>query len=108
MDYHGKRVLIRNTVYTVQLLGVKTSSSKLILLYKPDSDSQIYFLFHHCLCGRYELRVVTGYEHFQRPGTALPDFRMHLLGESLTYTPELNVLCSYQKIRGMLKVKYFN
>ena len=78
----------------------KNSEADWTMLYLPDDHLSLFFMCHHCECGRLELRVLVGYDKYKAPGPALADFRLHQMGDSITFTPQLNVLWVKQLIKG--------
>ena len=59
------------------------------LIFIPDDCTDMYYLLSHCGCGGYQLRFISSYSMFIRPGNALPKYKLHNVGEGFTHTPEL-------------------
>ena len=98
-DVDGARIYIGGEWYTATLMEQK-SVTDWTVLYSPDDQMSLFFMCRHCHCGRRELRVMVGYEKYKAPGTALADYRLHQVGDSVTFTPQLNVLWVKQLIKG--------
>ena len=95
-----ERCVLEGVFYTIRVLESGSTSTEWSLLYIPDNIDDIFYIYQSCLCGRRELRILVNYKDYNRPGIALPDYSLHLIGETITRTPELNVLWARQYIRG--------
>ena len=71
------------------------------LIFVPDDCTDMHYLLSHCRCGGYQLRLISSYSMFVRPGSARPKYILHNVGEGLTHTPELNVLRCENIIKGV-------
>ena len=103
MDGQGSdwvRCIISKNWYTIRLMVDSGERAGWILLYIPDDENEIYYMLQKCACGRKELRVMVNYPMYNAPGTALADYNLHLVGSTLTRTPELNVLWVKRYING--------
>ena len=95
-----ERCIISKTWYTIRLMEGSEDGTKWILLYIPDDENEIYYMFQLCSCGTTELRVMVNYPQYVSPGMALADYSLHLVGSAMTRTPELNVLWVRRYITG--------
>ena len=97
-----ERCVIEAAAYTIRVMESGSDATEWCLLYIPDDMNNLYYIYRSCLCGVRELKILVNYKEYTRPGKALPDNSLHLIGDTITRTPELNVLWARQYIRGKI------
>ena len=95
----GSHIQMGSMWYSVLTFSY-VDSKEWTLLFVPDDGIDMYFLLGHCRCGGYQLRIVSSYTMFIRPGMAQPRYKLHNVGEGFTHTPGLNVLRCDNIIKG--------
>ena len=107
MDLHGDVTLRESgshipmgSVWYSVLTFAYVDVDEWTMIFIPDDCTDLYYLLSHCNCGGYQLRIISSYCMFIRPGTARPNYKLHNVGEGFTHTPELNVLRCENIIKG--------